>query len=59
MTHVYKPLGDGMYKKIDVQDPKEYLDNGWYLSIADHQKPVAEQKPAAKKRAPRKKKTEA
>lgn len=60
-TKVYKPLGDGAYKRLIVEDAAPYLDNGYYLSPADHQKPVAvqekEEKP--KKRAPRKKKTEA
>jgi hypothetical protein len=45
MFKIYKPLGEGHYKRIVVQDPEPYLNDGWYLSIADHQEPVAVQEP--------------
>jgi hypothetical protein len=57
MIKLFKPLGNGAYKRIIVQDAAEYLDNGWYLSPEDHQKPVATQEKEEKpKRKPRAKK---
>ena len=41
MTKVYLPLSDGMYKRIDVPAVTKYLDDGWFLSISDHQAHVA------------------
>jgi hypothetical protein len=43
MFKIYKPVGEGHYKRIVVTDPEPYLSDGWYLSIADHQEPVAVQ----------------
>jgi hypothetical protein len=42
MPHVYKYLGNNAYKRIMVDDVKSYIDSGWFLSIADHQKPIEE-----------------
>jgi hypothetical protein len=42
MFKIYKPIGDNHYQRIVVKDPTEYLDNGWYMSIADHKVPVNE-----------------
>lgn len=45
MFKIYKPIGEGHYKRIVVKDPEPYLSDGWYMSIADHQEPVVEQAP--------------
>jgi hypothetical protein len=42
MPHVYKYIGNNAYKRIMVDDAEKYIKDGWYLSIADHQKPVEE-----------------
>jgi hypothetical protein len=43
MFKIYKPVGGGHYKRIVVHNPEPYLDDGWYMSIADHQEPVSVQ----------------
>ena len=43
MFKIYKPIGGDHYKRIVVKDPEPYLNDGWYMSIADHQAPVFEQ----------------
>lgn len=42
MPHVYKYIGNNAYKRIMVDNVDSYIEDGWHLSIADHQKPVAE-----------------
>jgi hypothetical protein len=44
MFKIYKPIGGDHYKRIVVKDPEPYLQDGWYLSIADHQEPIETQK---------------
>ena len=41
MITLYKPLLDGHYKRIMVQDTTPYLGDGWFNSISDHQAYIA------------------
>jgi hypothetical protein len=42
MPYVYQYIGEGHYKRVVVDDVAPYVEDGWYLSIADHKKPVSE-----------------
>lgn len=43
MIKIYKPLPEGHYKRIMVQDPAPYLNDGWFHSISEHQESLAKE----------------